>query len=165
MRTATLDGLPDDARLWIFGANRRLDEGEVAAVRSRLVPFLEGWTAHDARLTAGLEISEGRFVVIALDESRVSASGCSIDALSSELRALESRLDVRLLDGSPIWYRDSSGAIESVDRSTFREQAAAGRITPETPVFDLTVERLGDFQSGRWSGPAREHWHARLLPG
>jgi hypothetical protein len=162
---SALQDLPDDARLWIFGANRTLGDDEVATVQSRLVPFLESWTAHSARLTAGVDVVEGRFVVIALDESRVPASGCSIDALSSELRALEALLDTRLLDASPIWYRQPTGAIETLDRPSFLKLAAAGQITPDTHVFDLTVERLGDFRSGRWTGPARDHWHARLLAG
>jgi hypothetical protein len=163
--TAALQGLPDDARLWIFGADRSLVDEEVATLRSRLVPFLESWTAHNSRLTAGVEVVDGRFVIIALDESRVPASGCSIDALSSELRTLEALLDVRLLDANPIWYRHPTGSIEALDRSSFRERAAAGQITQDTPVFDLTVQRLGDYRSGRWTGPARDHWHTRLLPG
>lgn len=165
MGTAALQGLPDEARVWIFGANRSLRDDEIATLRSRLVPFLERWTAHHAPLTAGIEVAEQRFVVIALDESRVPASGCSIDALSSELRALEARLGVRLLDASPIWYRHPTGTIKTLDRSSFSERAATGQITRDTPVFDLTVRRLGDYRSGRWTGPVRDHWHVRLLPG
>ena len=128
-----------------------------------MAPFIERWTAHDADLTAGFSVAEDRFVLVAVDESAVSASGCSVDALLRQLAQVERALDVRLLDGRPIWYRDASGRIVSCDRDEFRRLAGEGAIDARTRVFDLTIERLGDWRSGQLEREASESWHGRLL--
>ncbi len=159
----SLSRLPDESRVWVFGSSRELSGPEVSRVETTLGAFLDGWAAHGAPLRPGLAILERWFVVIALDESAAGASGCSIDALSREVEALERALDVSLLDGTPIWYR-AGEEILCCDRAEFRSRAAAGRVGPETPVFDPTVASLGELRAGRFERPARRSWHARLLP-
>lgn len=125
--------------------------------------FVEEWTAHRRELTAGFAWRDHRFLLVAVDESRASASGCSVDALTSELRELEGELGLELLDASPVWFRDAEGRVRSVSRDEFRKLAAEGRVGPETHVFDLAVTRLADLRSGRWELPASSSWHSRLI--
>lgn len=163
MPRSELDMLPRDARLWVFGSDRAFTPEEANHLTEALNRFLEGWTAHSAELTAAFALLEDRFVLVAVDESRVSASGCSIDALIHQLAELEGALGVKLLDGRLVWYRDASGTILSCDRGGFQRLGRAGRIGGQTRVFDLTLERLGDWRSGRFERPAADSWHARLL--
>lgn len=155
--------LPDDARLWIFGANRPLDAGEVSRLNEETARFLEGWAAHGEELAAAFDWRYDRFLIIALDEQHAAASGCSIDALTGHVRQLESELGVGLVDGSPIWYRDGE-EIRVASRREFRQLAASGEVSGRTVVFDLTVGRLGELRAGRWELPASSSWHGRLLP-
>jgi len=143
--------LPDEARLWIFGASRPISEQEVAPLVSITERFLEGWAAHGQALAA------------ALDEDHTAPSGCSIDALTRHVMHLETELDVRLLDGGAVWFRDAAG-VRQVDRREFRQMAARGEVDGDTIVFDLAVQRLGDVRTGGWELPAASSWHARLLP-
>ena len=99
-----------------------------------------------------------------LDESRAGASGCSIDALTGHLRSLGSELEMELLDSMPVWFRDSSGDIRLVSRSAFGDLAREGEVSVRTPVFDLTLSRLGDLRSGGLETPAGSAWHRGLLP-
>lgn len=166
MTLTTLDEMPDTARLWIFGADRRPDADMTARILDRTRAFLEDWTAHSRELTAGLDWRRGRFLLVALDESRVPASGCSIDDLMRHLADLERETGLGLTDSSAVWFRDprEDGRIRSVDRQRFRELAREGSLGPGTTVYDLTVDSLGALREGRWEGPARDAWHASLLP-
>lgn len=166
MSLHALDELPDMSRLWIFGADRRPDPDATARILDRTRTFLEDWTAHDRELAAGIDWRRHRFLLVALDETRVPASGCSIDGLMRHLAGLERATGVGLTDSSAVWFRDprEDGRIRSVDRQRFRELARDGTVGPGTTVYDLTVDSLGALREGRWERPARGSWHASLLP-
>lgn len=159
----SLADLPDDARLWAFGASRPLTEPERDRLADSTSRFLSRWAAHGSALTAGFELVDDRFLLIAVDERRAAASGCSIDALVGHVRELEREVGVTLVDASPIWFR-AGNEIRSVGRSEFRELAEGGEVDGRTLVFDLTVQRLGELRAGRWELPAENSWHVRLLP-
>lgn len=155
--------LPDDSRVWVFGADRALTADEIARVDSALREFLAGWAAHGAPLRTWHDVIELRFVVVAVDERSAGASGCSIDALSRQIGEIGRSLDVGLLGGGRIWYRDGDDIV-CCDRAEFRARAAAGDVTARTRVFDPTVSDLGAIRAGHLERPAGESWHARLLP-
>lgn len=163
MSLVPFDDLPDDARLWCFGAGRETDPGERVRLLEEMRAFVGEWTAHRKELRAGLDWRSDRFLCVAVDESTADASGCSIDALTDRIRRLETDLGLSLLDGALVWFRDGSERIRAVSRPAFRALAARGEVGPDTPVFDLTVARLEDLRAGRLERPARESWHARLL--
>ena len=159
----SIQDLPDDARLWIFGANRPLSVEEASRLHGKTARFLDGWAAHGEALAAAYDWRYDRFLIIALDERRAAASGCSIDALMGHVRQLERELGVGLADGVPVWYRNGE-EIRFASRKEFRELAASGDVSGRTVVFDLTVGRLGELRAGQWELPASLSWHGRLLP-
>ena len=100
--------------------------------------------------------------MIGVDESQAGASGCSIDSLVRQLRALEADLGLDLLDSRPVWYRDGD-SIRRCTRSEFRDLWTSGEVDLTTPVFDLTVSRAGDLRAGRLEVPAGDSWHRSIL--
>lgn len=163
MSSVALDALPGDARVWCFGASAALPDETIDELRSSMDGFIERWTAHRAELRAGHDWLHDRFLVVAVDESQVGASGCSIDALTAEIRRLEGDAGVSLLDAAPVWYRDGGGEIRRVSRDEFRRLANDGRVGSDTVVFDLTVDRLDEVRTGTWEVEAERSWHAGLL--
>jgi hypothetical protein len=124
--------------------------------------FLGQWRAHGAPLTVGRAFSEGRFLTIAVDQRTAGASGCSIDGLYRTLRDAEPAVGASLVGGGRVFYRDASGAVQSVTQDEFASLAAAGMVSPSTRVFDTMVQTLGDWRSG-FEREAGTSWHARLL--
>lgn len=163
MSLIAFDDLPDDARLWCFGASRATDASELDHLMNSMRAFVEEWTAHRRDLQAGFDWLYERFLLIGVDESNAGASGCSIDALSRHLRNLSTELGLDLLDSMPVWFRNPSGQIRMVSRSDFADLASQGEVSATTPVFDLTVTRLGDARSGRLETSAGSAWHRGLL--
>lgn len=158
-----LSELPDSARIWIYGVDRPLNDSEREALMEDLRAFVDVWTAHGAALRASVEWVEDRFAVVAVDEASAPASGCSIDAMSRRLAALEARLDCSLLDSTRVFYRTEAGGIESCARAEFRTRAEAGAIGEATPVFDPTIDTLAALRAGRMERPAARSWHRLLL--
>lgn len=163
MSLVPISSLAPQSRVWCFGTSDAPDEAVMTSMKAALEGFLRTWTAHRADLRAGFEWIHDRFLVIAVDESQTGASGCSIDALTTHVRRLESMAEIDILDASPVWYRDGSGRIARMTRDEFRAAAAEGAVDGETRVFDLTVDRLEDVTSGSWEVEASRSWHSRLL--
>ena len=68
-------------RIWIYQSNQKFFARRIRSDTSRSrIGFIEEWTAHGSDLKAGYEIRYKRFIVLALDQTQTSASGCSIDA-------------------------------------------------------------------------------------
>ena len=102
------DKLPEESRVWIYQSNRVFTVGELDFIKANANDFLNNWTAHGANLQAAIDIPYDRFLVIALNESLQSASGCSIDSSVRFIQNLEKKLGVILLDKMNVTYRISN---------------------------------------------------------
>lgn len=153
--------LPDDARIWIYQANRKLSDDEVLAIGEQTNKFIEQWTAHGADLKAGFEIRYNRFIIIALDQSLAAASGCSIDASVHFIQQLEKEFDVDLLDKMNVTFYNGD-FIAHKTLSDFRAMAKAKSVSPKTVVFNNLVNTKGEYDQ-LWEVPAAESWHSRFF--
>ncbi len=163
MSRVPFDSLPGAARVWCFAAEPEPGPRETERLLDAMHAFVESWTAHREDLVAAVDWWHQRFLLVGLDETRVGASGCSIDALMGRLTSLERELGIRLSDSAPVWYRDADDRIQSVTRDEFRLLSSDGTVGPETRVFDLTVTEVGTARLNRLERRAAESWHARLL--
>lgn len=163
MSVSRFEALPASSRLWCFGADRDLSGEEERRIRDSVEGFLATWAAHGSDLSAGCEVRDGRFLLVAADESGTAASGCAVDGLVRHLKALEAESGARLVDGQGVWYRDAGGHVRSCSRTEFKRLAEIGEVGPSTLVFDLSLTRLEDARSGRWETRAADAWHASLL--
>jgi hypothetical protein len=152
--------LPDSARLFVYNTARALDQQELELLRTNLEAFLDQWAAHGSPLTVGYALPYDHFVVIAVDDSAVGPSGCSIDASYQFLKAFTARTGIEILDAPDVCFRDAEG-VRCVSRSEFNALASNAQVDATTTVFNNTITTLGDFRAGRWEVPARESWHAR----
>lgn len=151
-----IDQLSSNAHVWIFGISPSLDRAKSEVLLSHVDAFLDAWDAHGVPIQGARELREGSFLIVAADEHR-EKSGCSIDRMFGTLKALERDLGVQILDSTRIFLRQD-GSVRAVPRGEFARAA-----TGETPVFDLTAEKLGEIRTGAWERPAAESWHRQLL--
>jgi hypothetical protein len=159
MPIVSFDRLPDDARVWVFAAERPLDASESGRLLEQVDAFLASWHAHAVPLAAARDWRYDQFLIVGVDEAAAGVSGCSVDALVRTMKGLGQSLGVGLLDHASVFYRDAEG-VRRASRADFAEQAAAGAVTPDTVVFDNTVGTAGALRHGAWEGPASRAWHA-----
>jgi hypothetical protein len=155
--------MPDDARVWAFGAAAPVDAIDAAKLLATVDAFLLQWKAHGHPLTAARDWRDDRFLVIAVDQRTEGASGCSIDGLFRALRGHETEIGTSIIAGGRVFFRDSIGLIHALARQEFEKLAVAGEVSATTPVFDTTVPTVGDYRS-RFERAAAQSWHATLLP-
>jgi len=78
--------LPNQSRTWFFGASRILTPKEIETLREDLHSLVSNWKSHGTRLSAGFEILHESIIIVAVDESIESPSGCSIDKVFGLLK-------------------------------------------------------------------------------
>lgn len=157
----SFDALPDNSRIWIYQANRKLAAEEVAQIQERTAHFLEQWTAHGADLEAGLDLRYDRFIVIGLNQANASASGCSIDASVHFIQSLERDLDIDLMDKMNVTFYNGP-YIAHKSLADFKKMAKARSISGDTVVFNNLVNTKAEYKE-HWEVPAKESWHSRFL--
>lgn len=155
------ESLPDEARIWIYQANRTFTDDEVTRLKSQLDEFLTQWTVHGSNLKAGYEIRYKRFLVIGLDQSLNAASGCSIDASVHFIQTLEKEYGVDLLDKMNVSYRQGD-FIAYKPLADFKKMAKDRAVSQNTIVFNNLVNNKEEYQN-YWEVPARDSWHARFM--
>ena len=155
------ENLPDDSRIWIYQANRKLSDEEVDFIHQQTATFLEAWTAHGADLEAGFEIKYNRFIVIGLNQENASASGCSIDASVHFIQSLEKQLEVDLLDKMNVtFYHGEYIAYKPL--LDFKQMAKNRSVSKNTIVFNNLVNTKAEYLE-HWEVPAKDSWHSRFL--
>lgn len=155
------DDLPDEARLWIYVADRQLSEAEVAKANAALSAFAKQWTAHRRELSAYGDVVYGRFVRLAVDESAAGASGCSIDASVHFLQRLGTELGVDFFERMT-FFADNGEGFLPYPRDKFAAAYARNDLKDSSPVVDTLVDTKGKYESGFVKALA-ESWLARMV--
>jgi hypothetical protein len=153
--------LPDNSRIWIYQANRKMNDDEIAIIEEKTKDFLAKWTAHGADLEAGFETRYNRFIVIGLNQSNASASGCSIDASVNFIQSIEKEFGIDLLDKMNVTYYNGN-YIAHKSLEEFKAMAKARSISMNTVVFNNLVDTKADYKE-HWEVPAKYSWHSRFL--
>lgn len=153
--------MPDDARLWIYQAERKLNAEEVEMVSVNTNNFLSQWTAHGQDLKSSFTVEYDQFLVISVDESFSQASGCSIDASVHLIKALEEALNISFMTTSQVAFLQED-RVNLFPFTQLKSQAKEQVITPETKVFDNTVKNIAEFKS-KWLIESRDTWVNRYF--
>ena len=155
------NNLPDNARVWIYQSNREFTNKEIEIISSKAIDFINSWTRHGDDLKGSFTIKYNQFLIIAVDESFNSVSGCSIDASVHFVQQLEKELQLDLLDKMNISFK-SGNHINLVKLTDFQSFAKDKKITEDTIVFNNMVATKKDVENN-WEIPAKESWHKRFL--
>ncbi len=153
--------LPDSSKIWIYQADRSFTDQEIGEIRQELDAFIEEWTTHGSNLKAGYEIRYKSFIILALDQSEISASGCSIDASVRFIQELEKKYNVVLLDKMNVSYKQGE-YVAYKPLNEFKKMAKQKAVSKNTIVFNNLVTNKGEY-SEHWEVPASESWHGRFM--
>ncbi|RIV46067.1 ABC transporter ATPase [Flagellimonas pelagia] len=153
--------LPDHSRIWIYQSNRSFTESELQDIQQSVSEFLKQWTAHGSDLHAGFEIKYNRFIIIGLDQTNASASGCSIDASVHFMQTLEQKFQVELMDRMNVSFKQGE-YIAYKPLTDFKKMAKDKAVSANTIVFNNLVATKQEYLEN-WEVPASESWHSRFV--
>ena len=153
--------LPFHARVWIYQSDRVFTQEELTKIEAASQGFLTQWTAHGSELKAGVDFRYDRFIILGLNESIQSASGCSIDASVRFIQSIEEEFSVILMDKMNVTYRNKEH-IQYIPLKDFRKMAKKKQIPSSAIVFNNLVLDKGEYET-QWEVPASSSWHSRYF--
>ena len=154
---ASFEELSDNSKLWIYQSNRPFNENELFNLERGLKEFCDNWTAHNKSLLASFKVPFNRFIILAVDESRADASGCSIDKSVNFMKVVEREFGVELFDRLNFAYLEGD-EVRSLNRTAFEEALGNGLINDNTVVFNNLIGSKGELQR-KWQVRFADSWH------
>ncbi len=157
----TFNTLSDDARIWIYQADRELTSTEQQLVLNKGKEFVEQWGAHGQPLTASVEVIKGYFVVISVEDYLQLPSGCSIDESVAFMHTLGTQLKVDFFDRTkvPLWIDES---VQQVPLMEIKRKIKDGKIHEETLLFNTLIQKKGGLSN--WIVSLKNSWLGGYLP-
>ena len=153
--------LPEHSRVWIYQANRSFSDEELTEITQKLDTFITNWTAHGADLNAGYDIRYKRFIILAVDQTSQSATGCSIDASVRFIQQLEQDYNVDLMDKMNVSYKQGQFVAHKT-LLDFKKMVKDKAVSKNTIVFNNLVTNIGELNEN-WEVPAEQSWHSRFF--
>lgn len=124
--------------------------------------FCEGWNTHGNLMLTSFELVENQILILAVDESNLGASGCSIDSSVRTLRELENLLQTNLTDQGKISLKKASGELKVIPGLGVKARVSSGEIDLETEVINPTIRIKADLKN-MWQ-PVRNSWLNKYFP-
>ncbi|MDH5367637.1 MAG: hypothetical protein OEW67_11650 [Cyclobacteriaceae bacterium] len=155
------DKIEDKARIWIYQADKKLSQKEVDALEGEAKVFTEQWAAHGTGLMASAKVFHNQFLVLSVDESQHSASGCSIDSSVAFVRSMEEKFRVNFFDRTKVAFLlNDEIYLESIHN--LKHKIEKGDIESSTLTFNNLVATKGEMKE-KWVSPAQNTWLARYF--
>ena len=154
--------LPENSRVWVYQADRRVLEKEEKLIRQKMALFCEEWNTHGKGMPTSFELFEGQILVLAADESGLGASGCSIDSSVRVLREIESLTGLNFTDQGKISIKTSSGSVRVLSALGMKSKVQAGELTLDKQVINPLIRTKADLEQ-LWQ-PIGSSWLNKYFP-
>lgn len=150
-----------DSRVWIFQADRFLNDLEVRNIQTDVSNYIQTWKSHGSEVKADCDVIAHRFIVLIADESYTAIGGCSQDNMMRFVQQLQDDYGIDLLNRFLVAYLDGN-QIEVVHKDKLIEMIQSGELSAQTMMFDNLVQNKHDFQKN-WLKPISASWVNRFL--
>lgn len=114
------EDLNSTSKVWTYTSDRILTNEEVEQIQSNANAFVKDWAAHGAGLEARALVYKNRFVILAVDESNVNASGCSIDSSVKFIKSAGNHFKIDFFKRTNMIVESESGELSDVHVSDLK---------------------------------------------
>lgn len=137
------ENLNSESKVWVYTTDRELSASEANFLQNESNVFVRDWAAHGAGLKAGALVYKNRFLILAVDESDVHASGCSIDSSVKFIKAIGSELNIDFFNRMNLMITYGADELKSVHISDLKNHLDAKVFNPMiTTLRELRNEWL-----------------------
>ncbi len=154
---AQFSELPASSRVWVYQANKTLNERELNKVEDILTNFISRWQSHGSELTASFKVMYQRFIILVVDNTTNLPSGCSIDSSVAVLKEIEEILEIDLFDRMQIAFLEEDQQIFTVNFKEISQAIASGKVQPQSITFNNTVDTKEKLENN-WLVTAESSW-------
>ncbi len=152
-----IPNLPDHSRVWVFAANRILEESEIRDVELLMNSFVGQWQSHGTNLLAGFQLIHDSVLIVAVDQSVEAPSGCSID----KVFRLLNQTNIDFFQRTLLWVPFCNTA-KIITQEQAILQYKNGELNDESLVVNTLVEDLLHARNQLYI-PLKDSWIAQKI--
>jgi hypothetical protein len=147
-------------KVWAYSISRQLQATELNQLQELGNAFVTGWTAHENKLAASFNILHNRIILVKVNEKVASASGCSIDKLTSFVKDTELHFGIELLNRFLVAYKNGHN-VEITHATKIKELLSQHIISENTIILNTSI--ANDLELATWEQPLKDTWLAKYL--
>ena len=156
------DQMPENARIWIYQSTRKFSEEEIELIENKLRKFCESWNTHGTLMPTSFAVKDSQVVMLAVDESQLGASGCSIDSSVRILAEIEAQIGVNLIDQGKVSVKNPNQEITVLPALGLKSSLQENHISPDYLVINPRISTKKELES-LWI-PISESWLNKYFP-
>lgn len=103
------EGFSDDSRVWLYTADRAITPTEAHFIQENLENFTSSWKAHSTPLKAKACMLNEFTIAFVVDQTTVTASGCSVDSSVRFVKELGKELNIDFFNRMNVVVEDENG--------------------------------------------------------
>ena len=153
--------ISEEAKLWVFPSSRKFYPQEIEGLNYAIEKFLKDWKNNQERLKVSYTLIYDRFILIAVDNTEISLSLETHDALISFIQQLEATHEVLLLDKINVCYKQGE-FVQYKDLKEFKKLIKARAVSSKTIVFDNMIGTKKDLELD-WEINIMDSWLGRFI--
>jgi hypothetical protein len=153
----TFQDFPTNSRTWVYQSSRTLTDEEAKELTHLARGFTDNWMSHGVKLPAAADVLYNRFLIMMVDERAETAGGCSIDSSVIQIRSIQQKLNINLLDRMDLAFLNAEGALETVHANKISDAFEHGALTEETTVFNNIITSKAELETN-WRIPLVKSW-------
>ena len=150
-----------DSRIWLFQSDRLLSQSVRKEIDQKMNSFINQWSSHGKQMHGSHTIVYNCFVIIAADEQRQSASGCSIDSFTALFKEFGHRYQLSFFDRFSIACK-ANNDVRLMKLDQFKRALDSGELGGGSIVFNHLISSKVDLFSS-WEIAVKDSWLKRYL--
>jgi hypothetical protein len=152
----SFEKLSNEARIWIYQADKPLQSNEVEGITQMVEAFLENWTSHGRQLQAGYMIYDAFFLVIGVEKEDFELSCCVTDSVIQLLQQIACKWEINFLRRDKIVIKMTQGLV-SMSINEMKKKLETGEINKDMYTFDNTIT-CKKALAEKWLLPIKSAW-------
>lgn len=137
-------------------SDKPFEKVEIDFINDSLNSFIQEWNNHGNNLTAGFELFYDQVIVLGVDESKVDASGCSIDSSVRKMKEISDEL------GKDLFNRMNVGVVDGEALTVIPVSNWQNSDVKTKPVLNNLITTKAELNSS-WKVQAETTWLSRFL--
>ena len=155
------DLMPGNAKIWIYQSPQKLTQDEQRYISSELTHFVGSWESHGSKVKGSFQILNDLFVILAVDESMTTASGCSIDKSVHIMENVSQHLKIDFFNRTNVAHL-INGDIAIDKLKDFKKLISEGLVNGDTLVFNNTITIKHQLAES-WKVKLKDSWLSQFL--
>ena len=154
--------LNKSSKVWVFQSSSEISASLLQNISNDSKDFLEQLNSHGRSLKSSFKLIYNHFLIIAVENSKIEISGCSIDTITRFVKNLELKYNLSFFDRLIVKYKKNNENIKSASLNEFKTICKTKMIDDDITVFNNLVKNIDELEN-IWETNIGNSWLKRYL--